>query len=102
MDILERFFALFKPIKSVFSLYLLMYVCPLSFPAITAMSVYESMIVENKLNTPVAVIVAICGLIAFLWTIFFLLFFTKQRNTKPELYEKGFMSELSVKGGSDE
>jgi hypothetical protein len=101
MDLLERFFGLFKPIKSVFSLYLLMYLFPLSIPVIIAMSMYDLMIIENKINTPVAIIVGICGFLSFFWTLFFLLYFTKQRNSKPELYEKGFMSELSVKGGDN-
>jgi hypothetical protein len=60
------------------------------------------MVVNGKLNASVAIIVGICCLIAFLWTVFFLIYFTNQRNKNPELYQKGFMSDVNVKGGEDE
>jgi len=102
MDAFERFLHLISPIKSVFSLYLLMYILPLSIPVLTAIAFYDTMIVNGKLDVAVVTIVGVCVIIAFAWTIFFLIYFTNQRNNNPELYQKGFMSELSVKGGDNE
>lgn len=102
MDGLERFLHLISPIKNIFGLYLLMYIFPLSIPVLTAMSIYEKMFENGELNVSVAIIVGICVLLAFFWTIFFLIYFTNQRNKNPELYQKGFMSDISVKGGNDE
>ncbi|MEJ1298505.1 MAG: hypothetical protein RPU63_13640 [Candidatus Sedimenticola sp. (ex Thyasira tokunagai)] len=102
MDQLERFLQLISPVKTVFSLYLLMYVLPVSVPVIVALQFYEAMVVGSQLNIAASIIVLTCGAVAFIWTIFFLIYFTNQRNKNPELYQKGFMSELNVSGESDE
>jgi len=102
MEIFQNFIKIFNPIKSVFSLYILMYILPMFIPILIVSSIYESLIVKNILNIPVVVLMFVCGIIAVVWTIYFLTYFTKQRNSNPELYEKGFMSELKVNGGSNE
>lgn len=102
MDAFEKFFKLISPIKSVFGLYLLMYILPLSIPIILVMSIYEALMFKNTVNIPVAIIIGICALVSFAWTIFFLIYFTNQRNTNPDLYEKGFLSELTITGGQHE
>jgi len=102
MDAFERFLQLISPVKSVFSLYLLMYILPVAIPVLTAISFYEIMVVDGVLNVEIAGVVGTCTFLAFAWTVFFLIYFTNQRNNNPELYQKGFMSDLSVKGGDDE
>jgi hypothetical protein len=94
---LEKFFDTFlsilKPIKSVFGLYLLMYALPILIPLYMAFSIKDALVSNNgEMSLPVALVQGACAIAVFLWTIFFLLFFTKQRTNNPEL------SELTVGG----
>lgn len=102
MDEFERFLRLISPIKSVFSLYLLMYMLPISIPVLVTSSCYNEMVIDGKLNVDVAVIVGICTIVAFGWTTFFLIYFTNQRNNNPDLYQKGFMLDFNVEGSGYE
>lgn len=102
MELLEKFIKIFNPIKNVFSLYILMYILPMFIPISIFISIKKSIIVNNVLNVPVAILIGLCSLIGFMWTIFFLHYFTKQRNSNPALYEPGFMSGFTVAGGQHE
>lgn len=102
METLERFLGLLKPIKSVFSLYLLIYALGMFIPIRFAMSLQDSAIANGVLNVPVVIAIGVSSLVSFIWSIFFLIYFTNQRNNNPELYEKGFMSELNISGGNNE
>lgn len=99
MDSLLKFLRMMNPAKSVFSLYLLMYVLPMFIPVMGAMAVHKHLISNDQLNVGVALFLGVCGIAGIAWTVWFLLYFTKQRNANPELYEKGFLSELEVRGG---
>lgn len=102
MELLERIWKLISPVKSVFGLYLLMYSLPSALLLTVALGAYESMIVESRLNGPVAVLVGVCCAALFAWTVFFLTYFTKQRNSNPDLYQRGFMSEYTVGDNTNE
>ncbi len=92
--------SLFKPIKSVFGLYLLMYLIPLSLPLYIAVELQDALVSkEGDVIFAVAGILGLCYLAALGWTIFFLIYFTRQRTSNPELYEKGFLSELTISEG---
>ena len=94
---INSFSSLFKPVRSVFSFYLLMYLIPLVIPLYIAFTLKDVLILEGKLNTSIAILLSICCFTAVGWTIFYLIFFTKQRTSNPELYEKGFLSEIRIK-----
>ena len=71
-------------------------------PVMGAVAVYDHLIVNDRLNVAVAVFMGVCGIAGIAWTVFYFLYFTKQRNDNPELYERGFLSELTVSGGKNE
>lgn len=56
----------------------------------------------NQINFEAAIILAICAFCIIIWTIFYLLYFTKQRTKNPQLYDKGFVSDFSVKDKENE
>jgi len=96
-EFLNMFLSLLKPIKSVFGLYLLMYALPILIPLYIAFSIKDVLILKNgEISLPVALMLGGCVIVILLWTGFFLLYFTKQRTNNPELYEKGFLSELHI------
>lgn len=106
MDV-EKFFSIFssilKPIKSVFGLYLLMYSLPILIPLYVAFSTRSALIPKSgEMNIPAVLILGSCAIVVIVWTIFFLLYFTKQRTKNPELYEKGFLSEIKVSGADND
>lgn len=98
---MDKFFSAFsvilKPIKSVFGLYLLMYSLPILIPLYIAFSIRNVLISQSgEMSIPVSMVLVGCAIVVITWTIFFLIYFTKQRTKNPELYEKGFLSEFKV------
>lgn len=91
-----------KPIKTIFSFYIVLYVLPSSFVALIGYKANKNLFMENacQLNLPAAIILAICALFVFGWTMFFLIYFTRQRTKNPHLYNKGFVDNLDIKDTS--
>ena len=89
-----------RPVKNIFGLYVLIYVLPLSIPVLIALEAHPRLFDEltNKVNTGAAIVIGSCCLFVVAWSIFFLIYFTKQRTKNPQLYRKGFVTDFSVRG----
>jgi len=92
-----------KPIKTIFGFYVALYLFPLGFFLIIVYEAKDHLFVnDNQINTAVAALLGICAMCVVIWSVFFLIYFTRQRTKNPHLYNKGFLSELSVKDKEDE
>lgn len=93
-----------KPIKTIFGFYVALYFFPLAFFMMIGYEAKNRLFTASNahMNIPVAILLAICAICVVLWSAFFLIYFTKQRTKNPHLYNKGFLSEFSVKDKEDE
>jgi len=93
-----------KPIKTIFSFYVALYIIPLSFIAMIGYDANKNLFFKdtNQINLHVAIILAICALSILIWTAFFLIYFTRQRTKNPHLYNKGFLSNVSIRDKENE
>lgn len=88
-----------KPIKTIFAFYVVLYLFPLAFFLLVGYEANKKLFIDktDEVNGAVAMILAICGIVIVSWTTFFLIYFTKERTKNPHLYNKGFLSNFSVK-----
>jgi len=93
-----------KPIKTIFGFYVALYVIPLAFIVMVGYDAKKNLFIRetNQINLPVAIMLAICALSILLWTGFFLIYFTRQRTKNPHLYDKGFLSHVSIRDKENE
>ena len=80
-----------------------MYSLPILIPLYIAFSIRNALISQSgEMSIPVSLVLGGCAIVVIVWTLFFLIYFTKQRTKNPELYEKGFLSELKVGGANND
>jgi len=78
--------------RSLFAFYILMYSTPLIIPFSLAVAVKDNIFIDKKdINFGVLIIILCCGFVITLWSLFFLLYLTKERTKNPHLYGKGFV-----------
>ena len=99
-ELLSAIVGTVNPIKSIFGLYVLMFMLPLVIPLIIAYEAHSRLFdgVTNKVNAGAGIALCVCCLFVLGWAIFFLIYFTKQRTKNPQLYRQGFLTDYSVKG----
>lgn len=93
---LNNLTGLTRPIKSLFGLYMLMYLLPLGIPFYIVSMVWKGLIKDDSsVNCGIAITIILCALVVLLWTIYFVFYFTKIRERNPHLYGKGFISGIT-------
>ena len=99
MDYITEIIKSIKPIKTIFSFYVVLYFFPAAlFSSIGYQALQNLFIAETqKVNFDAACILAITIILILAWTLFFILYFTNQRTKNPHLYQKGFMKDFNVK-----
>ena len=103
VDFLSTIVNSIKPIKTIFSFYVALYLFPICFFLIIGYEAKEHLFVnDTEINIAVATLLGICATCVVIWSVFFLIYFTRQRTKNPQLYNRGFLSEFSVKDKEDE
>lgn len=105
MEWFGKFLSVITPVKSVFGLYKLMFAVPLIICAFVIFNLSDDLVKENgELNLDIAIFVAALVILVLAWAAYFLHYFTKNRNERPELYQQGFIDSLEygVKKNTDE
>jgi len=96
-DFFEHIYRTISPVRSLFGLYILMYLLPIILPFYIAVTSLSKLILsDGSINSQLLTIVSVCSVTVLLWTIFFLIYFTKIRTKNPNLYGKTFVSEFRV------
>lgn len=88
-----------KPIKTIFGFYVALYLFPLAFFLLVGYETMKKLFIEktHEVNVGAAIILVICAICIVSWTVFFLMYFTKERTKNPRLYNKGFLTDFNVK-----
>lgn len=90
---------LIKSIKTLFSLYVIIYLVP-TFTVVYLLDYLKDKLftsVAHDINCPIYYLFISLIIKLFLWSIFYLIYFTSQRTKNPHLYEKGFLKDFNVK-----
>ena len=89
-------------IKTLYALYVLMYIVPQLLPFSLSYAFWNNLIVNEKnINYPVLISVSICGMIIIGWNLFFLLYLTKERTQHPQLYGRHFFTGFDMTTDTD-
>lgn len=78
--------------RSLFAFYILMYLAPLIIPFGLVTTVWGNIFIDKKeVNFVILKIISSCSAIVIAWTLFFLIYLTRERTKNPKLYGKGFI-----------